>query len=138
MLLSMLAARAGASAGGAASGATGTGTADDAVGSASNQLQGADPAYALKEAMDLKRRLVAIITTQAFRVPGAARALSSCLKGLDSGIKEMQQAASTAEAVGAGGGNPGAPGGPVSLSAIPMPSPPGALGASPPQGAGGQ
>ena len=127
MLLAMLASKAGASAGGAASGATGTGTADDAVGSASNQLQGADPAFALKEAMDIKRRLVGIITTQAFRVPGAARAFSSCLKGLDSGIKEMQQAQSTAEAVG----------GPVSLSAIPQPSPPGALGAPPPQGAGG-
>lgn len=125
MLLALLASKAGAAGGNAGSGATGTGTADSAVGDASTQLQGADPAYALKQAMEIKRQLVQIITTQAFRVPGAARAFSSCLKGLDSGIKEMQQAQSTAEAVG----------GPIGLSAVPQPSPPGALGAAPPQGA---
>lgn len=129
----MLASKAGAAGGNAGSGATGTGTADDAVGSATNQLQGADPAYALKQLMDLKKTLVGIITTQAFRVPGAARALSSCLKGIDSGIKEMQQAQSTMDAVNSGGGG-SLPGGPVGLSAIPQASPQGALGAPPPQG----
>ena len=132
----MLSSRAGGDAGNAGSGATGTGTADAAVGSAATQLQGADPAYGLKQLMQIKKDLAAMITQYAFRVPGAARALSSCLKGLDSGIKEMQTAQSTMQAVnGPGGGAPGgASGGPIALSAIPQPSPPGALGASPPQG----
>ena len=124
MLMALLAAR---QQGGAGMSATGTGNSGDAVDSAGTQLQGADPAYMLKEATDLKRRLVGLITPAAFRIPGAARALSSCLKGLDSAIKELQQAQSTAEAVA---------GGPVALSAIPQPSPPGALGASPPQPSG--
>ena len=121
MLLSLLASKGPAGAGG---GATGTDTAAPAVGNASSQLQGADPAFALKEIMQLKQTAANYITQLAFRVPAASRALSSTLKGLDAAIKELQTAQSTAEAVG----------GPVGLSAIPRPTPPGAIGASPMQG----
>jgi hypothetical protein len=115
-LLQMLSARGG----GAVPGqpgptSTGTGSGDEAVGNASTQLQGANPEYALKEIMDVKQRVVNNITTLAFRVPSASRALSSILKGLDAAIKELQNAQSTMQAIG----------GPVNLSAIPRPSPPG-------------
>lgn len=123
MLSALLAAR---QAGGAGTGATGTGSSDDAVGQASSQLQGADPSFGVKRLMAIKKEIAAMITQYAFRVPGASRALSSCLKGIDSSMKEMQQALATQQAVG----------GPIALSAIPQPAPPGAIGAQPPQGAG--
>lgn len=120
-LSAMLAAK---SPGGAGTGATGTGSSDSAVGNASTQLQGADPKYALKELMGVKQTIANYITSLAFRVPAASRALSSTLKGLDSTIKELQQAQATLEAVG----------GPVSLSSIPQPQPPGAAGGAPQMG----
>lgn len=118
MLLSMLSAR---SAGGAGMGATGTGTAGPAVGNASTQLQGADPSMALKQIQQVKQTIVNMISPLAFRVPAASRALAGTIRSLDAALKELQQAASTAEAVG----------GSVGLSAIPRPQPPGAVGASP-------
>lgn len=121
MLLSMLAARAQAGAGG---GATGTDTAGPALGNAATQLQGADPGMLLDQAKQVKSQIVDMFRASAFRVPAASRAFASMMKSIDAAIKELQQAQSTAEAVG----------GPVGLSAIPQPSPPGALGAQPPQG----
>ena len=78
-LSAMLAAK---SPGGAGTGATGTGSSDSAVGNASTQLQGADPKYALKELMGVKQTIANYITSLAFRVPAASRALSSTLKGI--------------------------------------------------------
>ena len=114
-LLSLIASR---GAGGAGASATGTGTAGPMVGNASAQLQGADPKFALKQVQKMKQDVANLIAPLAFRVPAAARALASMMKGFDSTIKELQQAASTAEAVG----------GPVGLSAVPGPQPPGASG----------
>ena len=88
------------------------------VGNASAQLQGADPKFALKQVQKMKQDAANQSAPLAFRVPAAARALASMMKGFDSTIKELQQAASTAEAVG----------GPVGLSAVPGPQPPGASG----------
>ena len=113
-LLAMLAAK---SQGGA--GATGAGAPDEQVGNASAQLQGADPAYALKEINAAKQTISNYIATLSMRIPAAARALSSTLKGFDAAIKELQTAQATAQATG----------GPVNLSAIPRPQPPGGTGA---------
>lgn len=123
-ILAMLAAR---SQGGAAGSTTGAGASDEQVGNASAQLQGADPAYALKEINSVKQTIANYISTLSMRVPSAARALSSTLKGFDAAIKELQTAQATAQAVG----------GPVNLSAIPRPQPPGGTGAPSPTMAAG-
>jgi hypothetical protein len=129
MLLQMLASRGGGSVPGQPGPtSTGTGSGDEAAGNASTQLQGANPEYALKEIMDVKQRVVNNITTLAFRVPSASRALSSVLKGLDAAIKELQNAQSTMQAIG----------GPINNSAIPRPSPPGGSALPSPAGASSQ
>src|SRR5712691_12305035 len=125
MLLALLAAR---SKMGAAGAATGTGAGEEALGPASRQLQGADPGYALKLVMRMKQDIANMVPTLAFRTPAAVRALLSTFKGLDAAIKELQQAQATAQAVG----------GPVGLSAIPQPQPPGGMGAPSPIGASPQ
>lgn len=115
-ILAMLAAR---QQGGAAGATTGAGASDESVGNASAQLQGADPGYALKEINAVKQTISNYISTLAMRVPAASRALASTLKGFDAAVKELQNAQATAQAVG----------GPVNLSAIPRPQPPGGTGA---------
>ena len=116
--MAMLAAKSG----GAGAGATGAGAGDEQVGNASAQLQGADPAYALKEITSAKQTISNYIASLAMRVPDAARALSGTLKGFDAAIKELQTAQATLQAAG----------GPVNLSAIPRPQPPGGTGAPSP------
>lgn len=126
-LMALLAAKA---PGGAGTAATGTGSSDASVGNASAQIQGADPQFALKDIMGMKQALLNYGASLGFRVPAASRALATVQKGLDAAIKELQQAAATAQAVG----------GPVGLSAIPRPQPPGGVSApSPvfPSGGGG-
>jgi hypothetical protein len=117
--MAMLAAK---SQGGAGTAATGAGAPDSDVGNASAQLQGADPSYALKEINSVKQTISNYIASLSMRIPGAARALSGTLKGLDAAIKELQTAQATAQATG----------GPVQLSAIPRPQPPGGTGAPSP------
>lgn len=114
-ILAMLKARAGGA--GAAGGATGapSGGAEESVGPATNQLQGADPEYALKMISSLKKQIADMIPTLAFRAPAASRALVSTFKGIDAAIKELQQAQATLNAVG----------GPIKMSGIPSSQPPG-------------
>lgn len=115
-LLQMLSARGGGAVPGSPGPtSTGTGSGDEAVGNASTQLQGANPEYALKEIKSAKQSIVNNITTLAFRVPAASRALTGCIKNLDAAIKALEEAQSTMQAVG----------GPINLSAIPRPAPPG-------------
>src|SRR5882724_267386 len=118
MLLSLLKSKMGG-AGGAAGAATGTPGAEESVGPATRELQGADPNYSLKVITDLKKQIADMIPTLAFRAPAASRALVSTFKGLDAAIKELQQAQATLNAVG----------GPLNMSAIPRPQPPGSSGA---------
>lgn len=118
LLLAMLKSKAGG-AGGAAGAATGTGGADEAVGPAARELQSSNPDYSLKIITDLKKRIADMIPTLAFRAPAASRALVSTFKGLDAAIKELQQAQATLNAVG----------GPMQMSAVPTPQPPGGVGA---------
>jgi hypothetical protein len=114
MILQMLKSRAGGA--GAAGGATGApGGPEESTGPAANQLQGANPDYALKMITDIKKRIADMVPTLAARAPAACRALVSTFKGLDAAIKEMQQAAATLNAVG----------GPIQMSGIPAAQPPG-------------
>ena len=99
---------------GPAGAVTGTQAASDSLGPAMNELQAADPGYALKEINDLKKRIANMIPSLAFKAPAASRALVSCFKGIDAAIKELTQAEQTAMAVG----------GPIKNSAVPMPQPP--------------
>ena len=113
MILQMLKSRAGGA--GAAGGATGAPGAEESVGPASRELQGADPEYALKLINQLKKQIADMIPTLAFRAPAASRALVSTFKGLDAAIKELQQAQATLSAVG----------GPIKMSGLPTSQPPG-------------
>ncbi len=115
----MLKSQSGMGAGGAAGAATGTGGAEESVGPATRELQGADPKYSLKQIMELKKTIMEMLPTLAFRAPAAARALMSTMKGIDTAIKEMQQAEATLNAVG----------GPLKMSAVPGALPPGGSGA---------
>jgi hypothetical protein len=101
-------------AGGGASGATGSPAAQESVGPATRELQGADPGYALKLINDMKKRLLDMLPSLAFKAPAASRALMSSFKGIDTALKELQQAQATLSAVG----------GPIQNSAIPQPQPP--------------
>lgn len=112
MLLQMLAQR------GAGGGAPALGGQQEDAAPASRELQGADPEYALKLVSDLKKKAADLIPMLAFRAPAAARALASTFKGLDAAIKELQQAQATMQAVG----------GPINMSAVPRPQPPGGGG----------
>jgi hypothetical protein len=119
MLLAMLKSKMGG-AGGPAAAATGTGGAEESLGPATRELQGADPEYALKLVNNLKKQIADMIPTLAFKAPAASRALVSTFKGLDAAIKELQQAQATMNAVGGG----------IQNSAIPQPQPPmGGVGA---------
>jgi hypothetical protein len=113
MILQMLKSRMGGA--GAAGGATGTGGAEESVGPASRELQGADPEYALKLISSLKKQIADLIPTLAFRAPAASRALVSTFKGIDAAIKELQQAQATLNAVG----------GPIKMSGVSAQQPPG-------------
>lgn len=93
----------------------GAGSSPEDAAPASRELQGADPEYALKLVSDLKKKAADLIPMLAFRAPAAARALASTFKGLDAAIKELQQAQATMQAVG----------GPINMSAVPKPTPPG-------------
>lgn len=117
MLLQMLAARSNQG-----QGATGTGASGDAVGSATRQLSGSDPAYNLKMVMQAKQQMANMVPELAAKAPAAARAVASLMKGFDAAIKELQQLQATMQAVG----------GPINLSAIPRPQPPGGTGAPSP------
>ena len=101
---------------GAAGAATGTPEAGVSVLPATRELQAANPEYALQLVQEVKKQIVNLIPTLAFKAPGAVRALSSTFKGLDAALKELQQAQATLQAVG---------GGPIKISAIPTPQPPG-------------
>lgn len=117
-ILQMLAQKMG-QAGGAPGGAPGAGGGEESMSPATRELQGADPGYALKLINSLKKQIMDLIPTLAFKAPAAARALMSTAKGIDTSIKELQQANATMQAVG----------GPVNMSAIPKPMPPGGSGA---------
>jgi hypothetical protein len=119
MILQMLKSRMGGA--GAAGGATGTGAAEESVGPASRELQGADPEYALKLISQLKKQIADLIPTLAFRAPAASRALVSTFKGIDAAIKELQQAQATLNAVG----------GPIKMSGVPAQQPPGGSSGAP-------
>lgn len=79
----------------------------------------ADPAALAMKIHSIKMQLGEIISATLASNPGVARSLSKCLQGLDSGIKEATQAATTLQvatpiqssaaqgAPGAGGPNPG-------------------------------
>jgi hypothetical protein len=119
ILLQLLKSKTGGAAGPAGA-ATGTGGADESLGPATRELQGADPDYALKLVNNLKKQIADMIPTLSFRAPAASRALASTFKGLDTAIKELQQAQATMNAVGGG----------IKNSAVPQPQPPGSgLGA---------
>ena len=119
LLLQMLKSRMGGAAGPGGA-ATGTPGAEESLGPATTELQGADPEYALKLVNSLKKQIADMIPSLSFRAPAASRALASTFKGLDTAIKELQQAQATLNAVGGG----------IKNSAIPQPQPPGsALGA---------
>jgi hypothetical protein len=72
----------------------------------------------LKVINDLKKQIADMLPTLAFRAPAASRALMSTMKGFDTAIKELQQAAATLSAVG----------GPLKMSAVPGALPPGGSG----------
>src|SRR5262249_16100895 len=110
MILQLLKARQGA--GGGAPGAPGGG---DDTGGVSRELQGSDPEYASKLVTDIKKKIMDLIPTQAFKAPAAARALASTMKGVDTALKELNQAQQTMQAVG----------GPMGLSAVSKQQPPG-------------
>ena len=99
-------------------GATGAGGAEESVGPATRELQSANPDYALKLIQQLKKQIVDMIPSLSFKAPAAARALMSTMKGVDTALKELQQANATLQAVG----------GPIDMSAIPKATPGGAMG----------
>ena len=117
MLMALLRSKAPGGVAGNATGAPGAGGgAEDSVGPAARELEGANPGYALQMITRIKQDVVNMIPTLAMKAPGAARALASILKGLDASLKELQQATATKDAVA---------GGPIKSSAIPQPQPPG-------------
>jgi hypothetical protein len=118
-ILQMLKARAGGA--GAPGQATGAPGAEESVGPASRELQGADPEYALKMVNQLKKQIAEMLPSLAFRAPAASRALMSTFKGLDAAIKELQQAQATLNAVG----------GPIKMSGVPAQQPPGGSSGAP-------
>lgn len=65
-----------------------------------SQLQGADPQMGLKALTQMKQMMVVLHARYAFEVPAAARHISQALKGIDSAMKEMQEAAATVNVVG--------------------------------------
>jgi hypothetical protein len=122
MLLQMLSGGGGGgtpSPGGAAPGGAPPG---GAMGPAGRQLQGSDPGYDLKLVMKAKQDMANMVPALAARAPAAARAIASLMKGFDTAIKELQQLQATMQAMG----------GPIGLSAIPRPQPPGGTGAPSP------
>jgi hypothetical protein len=121
LILQMLKSKLGGAGGpGGPGGAPGAGG-EESMGPATRELQGADPDYALKLVNQLKKQIADMIPTLAFRAPAASRALVSTFKGLDAAIKELQQAQATLNAVG----------GPINMSAIPQPQPPGGASGAP-------
>lgn len=101
---------------GAAGGATGEGEApQDNVSPAVRELQSANPQLAIQMVSDMRKKIANLIPMLTMQAPGAVRALSSCFKGLDAALKELQQAQATLSAVGS----------PIKNSAIPTPMPPG-------------
>jgi hypothetical protein len=101
--------------GGAAGAATGTGSGDDSIAPAVRQLQQSNPDYFLKLVTDMRKQIYAMLPVLSQMNPASARALLSTIKGFDSGIKELQTAQATLNAVG----------GPIQSSAIPTPQAPG-------------
>lgn len=97
----------------------GAGEGGDETSGASRELQGADPGYALQMVNQIKKKIADMLPTLAFKAPAAARSLMSSFKGLDSAIKELQQAQQTMQAVG----------GRINLSALPQSQGPGGTGA---------
>jgi hypothetical protein len=69
------------------------------VASQSAELNGADPQFMLKTVQQMKGAIVAMYVRASFQVPGAARHLAQAQKSLDAAIKELQQAAATANTV---------------------------------------
>jgi hypothetical protein len=115
MIAALLKARNPGGVAGAATGASG-GASNDSVAPAIRELEGANPEFTMKQLQDIKKRMADMIPLLAMRAPGAARAIASTFKGLDSALKELQQAQATLSAVG---------GGPIKSSSVPMPQPPG-------------
>jgi hypothetical protein len=121
MILQMLKSRMAGAGGGAGApmpGAPGPAP-DESTDPATREMAGADSGYALKLINNLKKQIADLLPTLAFKAPAASRALMSSFKGIDTAIKELQQAQATENAVG----------GPLKLSAAPTPQPAGGTGA---------
>lgn len=82
------------------------------------EMQAAEPDYALKIITGLKKQIVDMIPSLSFKAPAASRALMSAFKGIDTAIKELQQAQATMNAVGGG----------LNMSAVPKQQPQGGTG----------
>jgi hypothetical protein len=83
-------------------GAPGAGSPDAAGQQLSQQmseLKGADPQLLVKAAEQMKAMSLAIQVRTAFQVPGASRHFAKAIDAINSGIKELQQAAATANTV---------------------------------------
>jgi hypothetical protein len=81
-----------------------------------SELKGADPQLLKKAAEQMKAMALAIQVRTSFQVPGAARHFAQAQKSIDAGIKELEQAAATANTVSSpivnnAGMNPAQPGG---------------------------
>lgn len=118
-IMALLKAQSGMGSGGVAGTATGGSSAEEGAGPASRELQNSDPNYALKIINSIKKQVADLIPTLAFSSPAASRNLSSCFRGFDGAIKELQQAQATKNAVGPA----------LNMGAIPTPQPPGGPGA---------
>lgn len=64
-----------------------------------SELKGADPQLLVKAAEQMKSMSLAIQVRTAFQVPGASRHFAKAIDAINSGIKELQQAAATANTV---------------------------------------
>ncbi len=64
-----------------------------------SELKGADPQLLVKAAEQMKAMALAIQVRTAFQVPNAAKHLAKVQQSIDAAIKELQQAAATANTV---------------------------------------
>ena len=85
--------------GGGAAGMASPDEAGEQVQSQFSQLQGADPEMVTKMLQKIKQLLVVLYNQTVFQVPEAARHISGAQKEIDQGLKAIQQAAATLNAV---------------------------------------
>jgi hypothetical protein len=64
-----------------------------------SELKGADPQLLVKAAEQMKSMSLAIQVRTAFQVPNASRHFAKAIDAINAGIKELQQAAATANTV---------------------------------------